>query len=172
MTHIAGGWLNRHYVQLAIQLLDSVTGFAYSFGGSIIILFCIDMIGKVWAPMKLRVSEADELLGIDDCEIGEFAVCLNFPLIPRTYLADRIFSMTMSNSPVKSNRRKCMSAITASLTIPPISRKDSLEVPQSLNSYTNKASREVHSIRIHLGSLPDQVASKRLLNGHTRWLKW
>ncbi|KAF2231514.1 putative ammonium transporter [Viridothelium virens] len=68
-THILGGFLDHHWVQPAIQLLDSATGFAYSFGGSTIILFCIDMIGKVWTPLKLRVSESDELLGIDDCEI-------------------------------------------------------------------------------------------------------
>jgi hypothetical protein len=73
VTHIDGGWLDGHWVQLAIQLLDSVTGFVYSFGGSIIILFFIDMAGRIWPPLRLRVSEADELQGIDDCEIGEFA---------------------------------------------------------------------------------------------------
>lgn len=31
-TEIPGGWLDRHYIQLAYQIADSVAGFAYSFG--------------------------------------------------------------------------------------------------------------------------------------------
>ena len=29
-TKIAGGWLNRHFIQLAFHLADSIAGFAYS----------------------------------------------------------------------------------------------------------------------------------------------
>ena len=43
---------------------------AYSFFGSCIILFIINMI----PGLSLRVPEEDEVLGIDDAEIGEFAV--------------------------------------------------------------------------------------------------
>lgn len=68
---IDGGWLNHHYIQLAYQLADSVTGFAYSFGGSCIILFIMNFI----PGLSLRCSEEDEIMGIDDAEIGEFAVC-------------------------------------------------------------------------------------------------
>jgi Amt family ammonium transporter len=56
-------------MQLAYQLADSVSGFAYSFGGSCIILFIMNMI----PGLTLRASEEDEVLGIDDAEIGEFA---------------------------------------------------------------------------------------------------
>ena len=69
-TVIPGGWLNQHWVQLAIQLCDSVTGFAYSFGGTCIILFIMNLI----PGLSLRASEESEILGIDDAEIGEFAV--------------------------------------------------------------------------------------------------
>jgi Amt family ammonium transporter len=46
---------------------------AYSFFGSCLILFIINMI----PGLSLRASEEDEILGIDDAEIGEFAVCLH-----------------------------------------------------------------------------------------------
>ena len=64
------GAINGHWIQLAYQLADSVSGFAYSFGGSCIILFVLN-----WIPgFHLRLSEEDELMGADDAEIGEFAV--------------------------------------------------------------------------------------------------
>ncbi|KAK5012615.1 ammonium transporter Amt1 [Cryomyces antarcticus] len=72
-TVIQGGWLDRHWIQLAIQLADSVAGMAYSFFGTCLILFCLGAIGKVGSPMSLRVSSEEELLGLDDVEIGEFA---------------------------------------------------------------------------------------------------
>jgi Amt family ammonium transporter len=50
---------------------------AYSFFGSCLILFIINMI----PGLSLRASEEDEILGIDDAEIGEFAVCSN----PQSY---------------------------------------------------------------------------------------
>lgn len=67
---IPGGWLNRHFIQLAYQLADSASGFAYSFGGSCIILFVMNLI----PGLGLRASEEAEVLGMDDAEIGEFAV--------------------------------------------------------------------------------------------------
>jgi ammonium transporter, Amt family len=73
-SEIAGGWLNHHYIQLAYQLADSVSGFAYSFGGTCIILFVMNLI----PGLSLRSTEEDEILGIDDAEIGEFAVSLTY----------------------------------------------------------------------------------------------
>ncbi|KAJ4296540.1 ammonium transporter Amt1 [Kalmusia sp. IMI 367209] len=72
-TAIAGGWLNHNYIQLGYQLADSVSGGVYSFGGTIIILGAMDTLGKVMPIFKLRVSDEDEILGLDDVEIGEFA---------------------------------------------------------------------------------------------------
>ena len=46
-----------------------MSGFAYSFGGSCIILFIMNLI----PGLKLRASEEAEVLGMDDAEIGEFA---------------------------------------------------------------------------------------------------
>ncbi|OAA68734.1 ammonium transporter [Niveomyces insectorum RCEF 264] len=66
---IPGGWVNRHWVQLAIQLADSFSGGCYSFVGTCIILFVLNMI----PGLRLRAREAAEILGIDDAEIGEFA---------------------------------------------------------------------------------------------------
>jgi len=72
-TVIPGGFLNHNWIQLGYQLADSVTGAAYSFAGTCLILGCLDMIGKFLPVFKLRASEEEEVLGIDDVEIGEFA---------------------------------------------------------------------------------------------------
>jgi len=72
-TVIKGGWVNRHWIQMGYQLADSVSGGVYSFAGTCIILGCIDGIGKFFPVLKLRATEDEEILGIDDVEIGEFA---------------------------------------------------------------------------------------------------
>ncbi|KAI9734906.1 MAG: ammonium transporter Amt1 [Cirrosporium novae-zelandiae] len=68
-TVIPGGWLNHNWIQLGYQLADSVSGFVYSFGGSCIILFLMNLI----PGLSLRCSEEAEIAGIDEAEIGEFA---------------------------------------------------------------------------------------------------
>lgn len=69
-TEIAGGWLNRHYMQLVYQLADSAAGFSYSFLGTCLLLLLLNFI----PGLHLRASEEDEIMGMDDTEIGEFAV--------------------------------------------------------------------------------------------------
>jgi Amt family ammonium transporter len=71
---IDGGWLNKHWIQLGYQLADSVSGGAYSFFGTCLILAALDFLGKFIPILKLRATEEEEILGIDDVEIGEFAV--------------------------------------------------------------------------------------------------
>jgi Amt family ammonium transporter len=68
-TEIPGGWLNHHWIQLAYQLADCVSGFAYSFFGTCIILFLMNLV----PGLSLRASEEDENLGMDDAQLGEFA---------------------------------------------------------------------------------------------------
>ena len=68
-TTIKGGWVNQHWIQLAYQLADSFSGGAYSFVGTSLILFIMNLI----PGLHLRASEESEILGIDDAEIGEFA---------------------------------------------------------------------------------------------------
>ncbi|KAF3918466.1 hypothetical protein ABW21_db0203614 [Orbilia brochopaga] len=63
------GWLDHHWVQIGYQLADSVAGFAYSFGGTCLILFIMNLV----PGLSLRASEEAEVLGIDDAELGEFA---------------------------------------------------------------------------------------------------
>ncbi|KAK5112801.1 ammonium transporter Amt1 [Meristemomyces frigidus] len=72
-TVIQGGWLNHHWIQLAYQLCDSVSGFAYSFVVTCIILSCLSFLGRYIPALRLRASKEEEELGIDDVEIGEFA---------------------------------------------------------------------------------------------------
>jgi Amt family ammonium transporter len=66
---IPGGWINHNWIQLGYQLADSFSGGAYSFFGTCIILFIMNMI----PGLHLRADEEAEILGIDDAEIGEFA---------------------------------------------------------------------------------------------------
>lgn len=66
---IRGGWLDRHWMQLAYQLADSFAGGAYSFVATCAILFVMNLV----PGLRLRAAEESEILGIDDAEIGEFA---------------------------------------------------------------------------------------------------
>ncbi|KAG0135356.1 ammonium transporter AmtB-like domain-containing protein [Tuber indicum] len=68
-SKIPRGWVNGNYKQLGYQVADSVAGFAYSFGGTCIILFVMNLI----PGLSLRATEEAEILGIDDAELGEFA---------------------------------------------------------------------------------------------------
>lgn len=71
-TVIQGGWLNGHWIQLAIQLADSAAGAAYSFVCTLLILSALALLGR-WIPsLRLRVDAEDEELGLDDVELGEF----------------------------------------------------------------------------------------------------
>lgn len=70
---IDGGWINHNWVQLGYQLADSVSGFAYSFVLTMILLFLIDRI----PGCHFRVSEEEEVLGIDLAQTGE--QCVVFP---------------------------------------------------------------------------------------------
>jgi ammonium transporter, Amt family len=69
VTRIDGGWLNQHWIQMAYQLADSFCGGLYSFCGTCLILFLMNMV----PGLRLRATEDAEILGIDDAEIGEFA---------------------------------------------------------------------------------------------------
>lgn len=66
---IPGGWIDHNYRQLGIQLADSVSGLAYSFVMTTIILWIMHFI----PGLRLRCSEEAEIIGIDDAEMGEFA---------------------------------------------------------------------------------------------------
>ncbi|ERT00625.1 ammonium transporter MEP2 [Sporothrix schenckii 1099-18] len=68
-TVIPGGWLNHNWIQLGYQLADCVSGFAYSFGMTCIILFLMNLV----PGLSLRVTAEEEELGLDDAQLGEFA---------------------------------------------------------------------------------------------------
>jgi len=68
-SEISGGWLNKHWIQLAYQLADGVSGMAYSFVISCLILFILNFI----PGLQLRATEQEEIMGMDETEIGEFA---------------------------------------------------------------------------------------------------
>ncbi|CAD6503515.1 BgTH12-03177 [Blumeria graminis f. sp. triticale] len=68
-SQISGGWLDQHWEQLGYQLADSLAGGAYSFFGTCLILFIMNLI----PGLSLRATEESEILGLDHAEIGEFA---------------------------------------------------------------------------------------------------
>lgn len=72
-TQIPGGWLNGHWIQMAVQLADSASGMGYSFVMTSLILILLSLLGKVVPAFRLRVDKPEEEMGIDDVEIGEFA---------------------------------------------------------------------------------------------------
>ena len=69
-TVIAGGWIQQHWIQLAYQAAAVFAGAGYSFVLTGLILFILNRI----PGFKLRVTPQEEIFGIDDIEIGEFAV--------------------------------------------------------------------------------------------------
>jgi ammonia channel protein AmtB len=91
------GLLDGHGMQLVIQLASSVISAIFSFSITYLILRlfgCFSQYGDLWLSFlglrasmaeriadlfRLRVSSEEELAGIDDTNIGEFAVCLTTP---------------------------------------------------------------------------------------------
>jgi len=68
-TVIDGGWLDRHFIQLGYHLADSTAGLAYSFCMTTAILWVMHCI----PPLRLRVLDHVERIGIDESDMGEFA---------------------------------------------------------------------------------------------------
>ena len=66
---IDGGWIARNFVQLGYQLAGTVAGAAWSFTVTCIILFSMNLV----PGLSLRVPPAEEELGLDDTQLGEFA---------------------------------------------------------------------------------------------------
>ena len=67
-------------------MAGSVAGGGYSFVVSLIILNIIKFIGKYLPVFALRATLEEEDLGIDDVEIGEFAVCIDLAFLDETEL--------------------------------------------------------------------------------------
>jgi ammonium transporter, Amt family len=68
-SSIEGGWLNGHYIQLGYQLAGSAAGLSYSFIGTCVILFFINLI----PGLTIRCDLDSEIGGVDAAECGEFA---------------------------------------------------------------------------------------------------
>ncbi|PPQ65690.1 hypothetical protein CVT24_012108 [Panaeolus cyanescens] len=69
VTVIPGGWLDRHFIQLGWHVADSIAGLSYSFAMTTIILWIMHFI----PGLRLRSTEEDEIIGIDDSQMGEYA---------------------------------------------------------------------------------------------------
>ncbi|KAI2638097.1 ammonium transporter [Xylaria nigripes] len=97
---IKGGWINHHWMQLAYQLAGSTAGGAYSFCGTCIILFVINLI----PGLSIRATEEAEILGIDDAEIGEFAY--DYVELTREVLNDDVSNFSVDGNSTFDHREK------------------------------------------------------------------
>ena len=78
---IPGGWVNRNWRQMYVQVAYIVAVTAYAFVMSAILAVIIN-----YTPgLHLRASEEAELLGMDDDQLGEFAY--DYVEVRRDYLA-------------------------------------------------------------------------------------
>ncbi|KAF7320037.1 Ammonium transporter [Mycena kentingensis (nom. inval.)] len=67
-TTVPGGWIDHNWKQLYIQVAYIVACSAYVFAMTALLVKVVDLVG-----LKLRITEAEERLGMDEIEIGEFA---------------------------------------------------------------------------------------------------
>ncbi|EFY88355.1 ammonium permease [Metarhizium acridum CQMa 102] len=68
-TYSPIGWIEHNWVQLGYQLAGICAAFGWSFVLTCIILFLMNLV----PGLSLRVSAAEEDVGIDDAQLGEFA---------------------------------------------------------------------------------------------------
>lgn len=78
---IKGGWLEHNYKQLYQQLAYVLAATGWAFVVSALLAFAINKI----PGLHLRVSEEEELLGMDETALGEFAY--DYVEVRRDYLA-------------------------------------------------------------------------------------
>ncbi|KAJ7919052.1 ammonium transporter [Mycena leptocephala] len=67
-TAIPGGWLDRNWKQLYMQVAYIVAVTAYTFVVTAALAKALDLVG-----LRLRITPEDERLGMDEVEVGEFA---------------------------------------------------------------------------------------------------
>lgn len=65
-SEIKGGWLDGNWIQVPIQLLDTLAGMVWSFCVTALILFVINKI----PGLHLRADREDEKEGLDFAELG------------------------------------------------------------------------------------------------------
>ena len=63
------GWIEHHWVQVGYQLAAITATFTYCFTVSCLLLFLINLV----PGLSLRSSIEDEEVGMDECQVGEFA---------------------------------------------------------------------------------------------------
>eukprot|EP01103_Thecamoeba_quadrilineata_P014971 TRINITY_DN4597_c0_g1_i1.p1 TRINITY_DN4597_c0_g1~~TRINITY_DN4597_c0_g1_i1.p1 ORF type:complete len:332 (+),score=38.68 TRINITY_DN4597_c0_g1_i1:134-1129(+) len=68
-TIIQGGWVDGHFVQIGWQIAGAVSGAAWSFTISLILLVVLNFI----PGLRLRLDEDMEEMGVDMSQIGELA---------------------------------------------------------------------------------------------------
>ena len=78
---IPGGWINRNWRQLYVQVAYIVAATVYAFVMSAVLAYLVNAI----PGLHLRATEEAELLGMDDDQLGEFAY--DYVEVRRDYLA-------------------------------------------------------------------------------------
>ncbi|KAJ9091051.1 hypothetical protein QFC19_009288 [Naganishia cerealis] len=67
-SEIPGGWIDHHYIQLGYQLADCTAAFGYS----LVVTTALCWIFHFIPFLRLKTSEEEEIVGIDDAFLGEF----------------------------------------------------------------------------------------------------
>nr|GAT44817.1 predicted protein [Mycena chlorophos] len=105
-SSITGGWINRHYIQLAYQLAGCVSILGYSFVVTGVLLFVMDKI----PGLRLRVTEEEEERGLDEMEVGEALMEYGFLEVveagARTLMAQKAAPASREGSVVESASMK------------------------------------------------------------------
>lgn len=96
---IDGGWINHNWVQLGYQLADSVSGMAYSFVLTMILLFLIDRI----PGCHFRATEDEEVIGMDLAQTGE--QCVTYPHHFLDTESAAVNSLPAEDSPALSSKQ-------------------------------------------------------------------
>jgi Amt family ammonium transporter len=99
ITVIDGGWIDHHWMQLGYQVADSMAGFGYSFVVTTLILWVMHFI----PGLELRADEEDEILGIDDAQMGEYAydyVGIDSEITPKNDYNQELGAISGSREPV------------------------------------------------------------------------
>lgn len=78
VTSIPGGWIDRHWIQLPIHLAESSAAAAWSFVVTFLIVYTLQFAGRYIPALRLRLDDDEEDRGVDETEIGEFAVSSPF----------------------------------------------------------------------------------------------
>ncbi|KAJ7071485.1 ammonium transporter [Mycena amicta] len=117
-TAVPGGWVDRHWKQLYIQIVYILSCVAYVFVMTAILVKAVDMVG-----LRLRITPEEERMGMDEVEIGEFAS--DYIEIRRDYMDGMPSPSEERTAPVAAGDRHGVPDIETNSDQPSVEQSDS-----------------------------------------------